>query len=248
MKRFIVRLMGVLVVVLLLATAGFVVWGSTPAGPLPQAEQALVSDSQVKVTQEQWLVFDPAAGQPDTGLIFYPGGRVEYHSYALQARAIAAQGYRVVIVPMPLSLAVFGIDRASDVMAAYPEIKHWAVGGHSLGGAMAAQFIAQNPSAVQGLVLWAAYPADSSSLAGADLKVVSIYGTEDGLATGGKISASKALLPAGTQYVAIEGGNHAQFGAYGLQSGDGQATISAQQQQDETVLATVELLKEIKGQ
>jgi hypothetical protein len=113
---------------------------------------------------------------------------------------------------------------------------------------MAAQFIAQNPSAVQGLVLWAAYPADSSSLAGADLKVVSIYGTEDGLATGGKISASKALLPAGTQYVAIEGGNHAQFGAYGLQSGDGQATISAQQQQDETVLATVELLKEIKGQ
>ena len=248
MKRFVIRLIGIVVAVLLLATTAFVAWGSTPLGPLPQAEQALVSDAMVRVTQEQWLVFDPAAGQPDTGLIFYPGGRVDYHSYAPQARAIAAQGYRVIIVPMPLSLAVFGADRASDVIAAYPEISHWAVGGHSLGGSMAALFAAQNPDITQGLVLWASYPAESSSLAESAIKVISIYGSEDGLATSAKISASKVLLPPGTRYVAIQGGNHAQFGAYGVQDGDGQAKISAQQQQDETVKATVELLKELKGQ
>ena len=248
MKRLFVRVLGLLAVVLLLATAGFVAWGSTPAGPLPQAEQALLNDDVVRVSQERWLVFDPASSQPDTALIFYPGGRVDYRAYAPQARAIAEQGFRVIIVPMPLSLAVFGTNSASEVMAAYPEIKHWAVGGHSLGGAMAALFAAQNPGLVQGLVLWASYPADNSSLAGTATKVVSIYGTQDGLATGGKIEASHTLLPDDTRYVAIQGGNHAQFGAYGVQSGDGQASISPEEQLQQIVEATTALLQDLRGQ
>ena len=73
-------------------------------------------------------------------MIFYPGGRVDPRSYAPAARAIAAQGYLAVITPMPLNLAVFTPGRAAQVIAAYPEIHTWAIGGHSLGGAMAANF------------------------------------------------------------------------------------------------------------
>jgi hypothetical protein len=248
MKRILIRLVITLSAVLLLAVFGFVTWGSTPLGPLPEAEQAMLSDGMVNVEQDPWLVFTPTSEQPDTGLVFYPGGRVDYRSYAPLARAIAAQGYQVVIVPMPLSLAVFGANRASEVISAYPQVQNWAIGGHSLGGAMAAMFAEQNPAAVQGLVLWAAYPAESSSLANADVQVVSIYATQDGLATGEKIDASRALLPSSTRYAAIQGGNHAQFGWYGKQDGDGQASIGPQEQQEQVVAATVELLQTLAGQ
>ena len=236
------RGLGWLFLLLLLALIGFVVWASTPARPMPEALAALQSDSQVQVETEGWLIFHPVGEDPAVGLILYPGGRVDPRAYAPPARAIAAEGYLVVIVPMPLNLAVFGPDRAAGVLAAFPEVERWAVGGHSLGGAMAARFAYRQPSAVQGLVLWASYPAASDDLSARELAVVSIYGTRDGLATGEKIAASRPLLPAGTRWVAIEGGNHAQFGWYGPQSGDPPATISREAQQQEVVAATLALL------
>ena len=156
---------------------------------------------------------------------------------------IAAQGYLVVIVPMPLNLAVLDAGRAAQVIAAFPGIRRWAVGGHSLGGSMAANFARRNPDKVQGLVLWASYPADSDRLADSRLAVVSISGTRDGLSTPAKIEASRRLLPASARLVAIEGGNHAQFGYHGAQAGDNDATISRAAQQAQVVAATVELLR-----
>jgi len=147
---------------------------------------------------------------------------------------------------MPLNLAVLNPGAAHDVIAAYPQIQRWAVGGHSLGGAMAANFAKNNPEAVQGLVLWAAYPASSDDLSASSLSVLSIYGTLDGLATGEKINASRALLPEDTTYVPIEGGNHAQFGWYGEQSGDNTAAITRQVQQDQIIQATVALLNSLR--
>jgi pimeloyl-ACP methyl ester carboxylesterase len=155
---------------------------------------------------------------------------------------LAQEGYLVVIAPMPLNLAILAPDRAADVMTAFPEIDRWAVGGHSLGGAMAARFAYQNPDTVQGLVLWAAYPASTDDLSGLPVAVTSIYGTRDGLTTGAKITASRALLPGDTRWVVIEGGNHAQFGWYGPQPGDGTATVSREEQQRQIVAATLELL------
>lgn len=236
----------VIIIVLLVAAAGFVVWGETPAGPMPEAILAMRSDPMMNVITGKWLIFTPLDQFPDTGFIFYPGGRVDYMSYAPQAREIAAQGYLVVIVRMPLSLAVFGSDRASDVIAAYPNIKHWVVGGHSLGGSMAAHFAALHPNLVQGLVLWASYPASSDNLSNSKLLVCSIYGSQDGLATPAKIDASKPLLPVNTKYIEINGGNHAQFGWYGDQGGDNPASINREAQQVETVNATVELLQEVQ--
>ncbi len=240
--RILKRVLVILLVALLVGGAGFAAWAYTPLGPLPEATTALRSDAAVQVTSAPWLTFVPAARQPTTGFIFYPGGRVDARSYAPAARAITAQGYLAVIVPVPFNLAVFRPAAAEAVIAAHPEVEQWAIGGHSLGGAMAANFAYTHPDAVQGLVLWAAYPAGNNSLAGRRLATVSIYGTQDGLATRAKIAASRPLLPADTQFVPIEGGNHAQMGWYGPQGGDGVASISREAQQAQVVDATVALL------
>jgi pimeloyl-ACP methyl ester carboxylesterase len=120
---------------------------------MPEALAALESDAGVLVETAPWLVFRPANQDPSIGLILYPGGRVDPRAYAPTARALAEEGYLVVIVPMPLNLAVLAPGRAAEVMAAFPGIKSWAIGGHSLGGAMAANFAHSNPGAVRGLGL-----------------------------------------------------------------------------------------------
>jgi hypothetical protein len=246
MRRWWVRGLAILVGLVVVVVVGFVVWASVIPAPMPDAVAALASDAAVQVTMDRWLVFEPARQVAEVGLILYPGGRVDPVAYAPAARAIAAEGYRVVIVPMPLNLAVLAPDRASEVMAAYPEVRAWAVGGHSLGGAMAARYADLNPERVAGLVLWAAYPAASNDLSGRELAVASIYGTRDGLATVEDIETSRALLPATTSWVEIEGGNHAQFGWYGPQARDLEPTISREAQQAEVVGGTVALLERLQ--
>jgi hypothetical protein len=225
---------------------GFVLWAQTGPTPMAEAIQALASGDRVTVEDEPWPTFRPLDGEPGAGLVFYPGGRVDPRAYAPQARAIAEAGYMVVIVPMPLNLAAFGSNRASQVMAYYPEVERWAVGGHSLGGAMAARYAHRHPDLVEGLVLWAAYPAAGDDLSGYDLAVVSIYGTRDGLATPERVRASTSLLPEDARLLAIEDGNHAGFGWYGPQAGDNEAAISRSEQMEQTVAATVALLQAIE--
>ena len=240
------RVLAVILGLLVILMGGFVIWGSTPAKPMPEALMALQPDTQVTITEGNWLTFSPTGQQPETGFIFYPGGRVDARAYAPSARQIAAQGYLVVIVPMPLNLAVLDPGAAADVITAYPEVQHWAVGGHSLGGAMAANFARHNPDKIQGLVLWAAYPASSDDLSVSSLRVISIYATLDGLSTGEKIDASRALLPQNTIWTPIEGGNHAQFGWYGEQAGDNAATISRPEQQAQVIQATTQFLSSLR--
>ncbi|MEO8611816.1 MAG: alpha/beta hydrolase [Chloroflexota bacterium] len=244
MRRFTwKRLLLVVVILLVLGMVGFVVWAETPPAPMDEAQTALQSDAQVEVSTTQWIVFKPTDKEPTTGLIFYPGGRVDDRSYAPQLHAIAEQGYLTVIVPMPLNLAIFGVNQANDVIKAFPQIKHWAIAGHSLGGSMAARFVQSNPTAVEGLVFWASYPdIDLSSL---PVAVTSISGTKDGLSTPDKITSTAHFLPADTTFVVIDGGDHAQFGWYGPQAGDNPADISRDDQQIKTVQATVDLLAKL---
>ncbi len=236
-RKIIYGIAGGLVVVVL----GFLFWATTPAKPMVEALTALESDMLVQVRQlPDWTVFTPQGMSASTGMIFYPGARVNWRAYAPEAHAIAAQGYRVVIVPMPLNLPFFGVDRASAVIAAFPDTRNWAVGGHSLGGAMAAQFAYNHPEVVKGVFFWGSYPPNNVNLAAKSFKVISIYGTQDGLSTPDKIDASRALLPQDTMWVPIDGGNHGQFGWYGSQAGDNPATITRSSQQDQvvTVMAT----------
>lgn len=244
MRDWLRRILIILLVAVVVAIAGFVGWALWVPAPMPEALAALESDTQVQVTTDGWLVFEPITQPVTSGLILYPGGRVDARAYAPAARAIAAAGHRVVITPMPLNLAVFAPGRAQEVIDAYANVTDWAIGGHSLGGAMAANFVHANPAAVDALVLWASYPAANNSLADrADLGVTSIYGTLDGLATVDKIEASLALLPPDARFVPIEGGNHAQFGWYGEQAGDNPATISRAEQQAQIVEATLVALQ-----
>ena len=227
--------------------AAFIIWSSTPLKPMLEALAALQSDADVQVTSDGLTVFTPLGKQPSAGLIFYPGGRVDYRAYSPYLHSLASQGYLVVLVPMPLNLAVFAPDKAGAVIREFPQVKTWAVGGHSLGGAMAAHYAAQHPDQVQGLVLLAAYPAESDSLAGLATKVISIHATQDGLATPAKIEASRLLLPENTRFVTIQGGNHAQFGWYGLQGGDGVATITREEQHSQLLQATIDFMQTLAG-
>ena len=230
--------------VLLLAVAGgFILWASNPAQPEALALAAIQTRDGIQFENvDGWLVFQPIDPEPTIGLIFYPGGRVDPRAYASHASDIAGQGFTVVIVPMPLNLAFFGLNRADQVITAFPDIETWTVGGHSLGGAMAAEYLRANPEQVSGLVLWAAYPGENNDLSAADLPVLSVFASLDGLATLEKIADSRARLPLNTTFVEISGGNHAGFGWYGPQNGDGQATLSKPEQQDLIVQATVTFL------
>jgi hypothetical protein len=209
---------------------------------MPEAYDALKSDSSVSVSNGSWLVFSPVSSNTSTGFIIYPGGRVDFRSYAPLAHAIAAEGFFVVIPQMPLNLAVFGANTANDVIKSYPQISSWAIGGHSLGGTMAAQFAYDNPSKIRGLVLWAAYPPSGVDLSKSNLSVTTIHGTNDGLVSNAQIDDSLKSLPPTTIRVDISGGNHAYFGWYGEQAGDKPATITRELQQNLTVTTTVQLL------
>lgn len=240
MRRISRRWLLLIPLILVLAMGGFVLWASATPEPMPEALAALQSDAEVRVETDPWLQFIPLASPAATGLIFYPGGRVDARAYAPLARALAEQGYLVVIPPMTLNLAVFSINAADAVIAAHPEITNWALGGHSLGGSMAARYAQANPDTVGGLALLASYPdIDLSSYA---LDVVVIYGTLDGLASVERVESTRNLLPASAQWVLIDGGNHAQFGWYGDQAGDNPAAVTRDAQQTETSAAIAAML------
>ena len=224
------------------AVLGFVVWANSALGPAPQALGALRSDPSVTVSSDQFILFQPTNKKPSTALVFYPGGRVDFRSYAAPLHKIAAQGYLVVLLPVRLNLAVLDINAADQAISAFPTIRHWAVGGHSLGGVVAAMYASKHDD-IDGLVLWASYPSNEA-LKNSKIKVISIYGTRD---MGGEsvFKESRALLPVDAQYVVIQGGNHAQFGNYGIQPGDPEATIPGTDQQKQVVDATVQFLKEL---
>jgi dienelactone hydrolase len=248
MKRKIILVSSIIVILLILAFGGFVVWASDVSGPMPEAQQALESTSTVQVETEPWLIFKPVGQEPTVGYIFYPGGKVDPRSYAPMAQAIAERGYLVVIPPMPLNLAVLSPGEAADVVAAFSGIETWVIGGHSLGGSMAANYAKKHPDQISGLALLASYPASSDDISQNDLNVLSMYGTHDQVADFAKIEASKALLPADSQFIPIEGGNHAGFGWYGPQTGDGEATTNRKEQQSQVVQATLDWLKDIAAQ
>lgn len=185
--------------------------------------------------------FIPSENKKDVGFVFYPGGKVESKSYVNLMVDIAKQGYTTVLVNMPYNLAVFGVDKASYAFTELEEIDRWYVGGHSLGGVAAAEFV-KDSDMVEGLILLASYP--SSDLSNTDLKVLSIYGSNDTVLDLESFVASKSLMPSDSQYVVIEGGNHSYFGNYGEQKGDGEASISFKNQQE---LTAVEIADFIDG-
>ncbi|AQG79336.1 alpha/beta fold hydrolase [Spirosoma montaniterrae] len=180
-----------------------------------------------------------------TGFIFYPGALVDPHAYVglMELLADAPPGYRVFIAKVPANLAVLQPEAARSIMDEHPEIRTWVIGGHSLGGAMACTWVRRNPESVRGLVLLAAYPAGADNLSGWSGGVLSVYGTNDEVLNAVALAEAKDRLPKQTITTTIAGGNHAYFGNYGEQKGDGTATVSRREQQLETARQFIGFMK-----
>ena len=230
--------------VIMAVVLAVLIWFLIPLGPLEGTHASLVSSEQVLVDDDPWLSFTPVEGST-TGFIWYPGARVNPQSYAPAARELAEAGYLTVIVPMPLNMAILSPNRATAVIEAHPEIETWAVGGHSLGGAMAAQYANTRRTTIQGVVLWGAYPGVNTSLRNGGQAVLTVYGTRDCVKTPEEVLAAATRLPEDAVFVPIEGGNHTQFGWYEGQPGSCQASISLEEQQRQAIDAVLEFLDDL---
>ena len=158
--------------------------------------------------------------------VLYPGGLVRPQAYEWLGRALASRGVHTVIPEFPLDLAVVDADRAGALVAHYAEARPVVLGGHSLGGAMAAVYAADHAGAVAGLVLLASYPPEGTSLAAAQLTAVSLLAERDGVADPDAVRGGLTRLPVGTRLVVVPGAVHSFFGRYGPQAGDGLPTVS----------------------
>lgn len=189
-------------------------------------EMAMAVMSGTAVRKEGNLTILSPAVPGDTGLIFYPGGKVEHTAYLPLLEQLRQNGITCVLVEMPYRLAVFNPNAAERVFEKLPDIQNWYMGGHSLGGAMAGSCASENLDRVKGLVLLGSYlygtfPPERSLI---------VYGSEDEVLDRSKITHHEYV-------VELAGGNHAQFGNYGVQKGDGTASITRKEQQRQTVEA-----------
>ena len=177
------------------------------------------------------IVFEPDGAT--TGLIFYPGGKVEHTAYIPLMQACAENGILCVIVEMPFNLAVFDVNAADGIQKEYPQIENWYIGGHSLGGSMAASYLEKHTDEYEGLILLGSY--STADLSDAELEVLSIYGSEDQVLNREKYNDNISNLPKDFKEIVIEGGCHAYFGMYGAQDGDGTPSITNEEQIQQTV-------------
>ena len=205
--------------VLLLLAGAF--WGYV-GDYYPADETALLALASDAVTVEKagygWFFDGPSE---ESALIFYPGAKVEETAYAPLLHRLAEDGMDVCLVKMPFHLAIFHPNAADRVMEQY-EYAHWYIGGHSLGGAMAANYAADH--SLDGVILLASYPTKA-----VDEPMLILYGANDGVLNQKRVEAADSF---GTvKEIVIEGGNHAYFGDYGPQRGDGAAAITPEEQQ-----------------
>lgn len=228
-------------IILAILLSGFVIWAKDSYNPTEEAQQVFKNIDVVDITEYEFITFSPKGNTPNKGFIFYPGGKVKPEAYSILAKGIAEEGYLVVIVPMPLNLAVLSPNKANEAIEKYSYIDTWAIGGHSLGGVMASKFASENDN-IKGLALYASYPS-GDELKSSNIEVISIYGSEDGVADLEKIKS--AQLSENSTFFEIKGGNHAQFGNYGPQNGDNNASISSSEQINEAIKYTVKMLEEI---
>ena len=180
--------------------------------------------------------------EPVAGMIFYPGGKVEYTSYIPLMKACASKGILSVVVKMPFNLAVLNVNAAEEIVEKYPEIERWYMAEHSLGGTMAAAYIEENIDKYEGLVLLGSYT--TKNIEDSKLKVLSIYGSEDLIMNRENYNENKKNLPEDMREEIIEGGNHSGFGMYGLQKGDGISSISNEEQIEKTADFISEFISE----
>ncbi len=236
MKR--VHVAGLSVALMLMGLAGaFVAWAQDAVPPEPQAYQAALADPSVVIgVQNGFITIRPTAGEPVAGILFYPGARVAPAAYVAKLAAVAGRTKVGVVVGRPrLNLAMFSINQADEMRAAFPAISRWYAGGHSLGGAVACLYANSHQKSLEGVVLMGTYCG--TDISASSLRVLAMTGDKDGLFPPAKIAAASAELPPGAHLVQVAGMNHAQFGNYGMQAGDNPPVINDAEARDAVVTA-----------
>lgn len=213
----------ILLILLAVLTGGFF-WYVSDYYRAEDVAVSVLAQADGIAVQDNLTILSPSV-PGNTAIIFYPGAKVEAVAYLPLLDQIRRTGVTCILVDMPFHMAIFDPNAAEDVIAEFPEISHWYIAGHSMGGAMASQFAAGHPDQVDGLILLGAY-------------IYGNYPPENTLTIYGSLNQSvEDKLDYTENVVEIEGGNHAQFGNYGPQKGDPPAAISAQEQQAQTVAA-----------
>ena len=231
MKKRYIKLIIILIIML-----GFGIYVSDYSHSDSTALSYINGSENVSVTHASNGLFIDGKGN-DTALIFYPGAKVEYSAYLPLMNQIAAQGVDVYLVQMPFNLAFFGQNSADDIIK-NSNYSHYIMSGHSLGGVAASGYASKHD--VDGLVLLAAYPSEEI-----DKPTLSIYGSEDKVLNLKSYNDAKPLIKANFTEHIINGGNHAQFGNYGLQKGDGNAGINSTLQQNETASEIINFINKL---
>lgn len=209
------------------------------------SKNALISDEDVNVIVDDVISFKPLKQEATQGLILFQGAKVDAKAYAPIAKEVCKKGYQVFIIDSPLDIPILASNKADKIINDNPNIKSWIVGGHSLGGVVASNVILKN-NQIKGLLLLASYPA-KSGLTNTDNKVLSVWGSKDGVMNFKNFTEAKEKLPADTKFVEIEGGNHSQFGDYGLQEKDNKPTIENEKVVQIVVDNVVKLFDDIKN-
>ena len=207
-----------------------------------QRIQTFLPETTVDIYQTDNGHFVLAPEDASAGLIFYPGGKVEHSAYLPLMKRLASEGILCVLVEMPFKLAVLDVDAAASIPAQYPQVENWYIGGHSLGGSMAASYLRKHAEEYNGLVLLGSY--STADLSQSELSVLSVYGSNDLVMNRDKYQEYRSNLPADFCEIVIDGGCHAYFGMYGPQDGDGIPTITNEEQIDLTTQAFISMVTE----
>ncbi|CAN5175739.1 alpha/beta hydrolase [soil metagenome] len=237
-----VQILLAILLVFVLAIVALVTWANIVMQGERGPALAAWRDPRISITStDHSVILTPKSGATGTGLVFIPGAKVDPYAYLYKLSGIVEQGVTVVITKPTLNLAFFDQRPLATFTADTSGVTRWFVGGHSLGGVRACMLADSSKApAVAGLVLFGSYCAND--LSRTDLTVLSIGGERDGLSTPAKIAAGKSLLPASAVFVEIPGSNHARFGDYGVQPGDGRATISSARARSEITAALAAVL------
>lgn len=201
----------------------------------------MTSNDSVNVTRTDYGYFFDGSGT-DNAIIFYPGAKVDEKAYAPVLSKLASEGIDCFLVSMPFHMAIFDVDKAQEIVFQY-DYNKWYIAGHSMGGAMAAQLVSQlkDIQNFAGLIFFAAYTA--KDISDTHIPVLSLYGDNDGVLNMDKVEKGRKLVDSDKySEVVIKGGNHAGFASYGRQKGDNEATITKEEQWNQTVSAVKEFI------
>ena len=235
------KIIGILLSFVIVCCFGFEIYVKDCYTALDESIQILTEekDGIEIIKNENHIAFVPE--NPIAGFIFYPGGKVEFEAYTMLMNELAKQDIMCILMEMPFNLAVFDINIADEVLLEY-QADNWYIGGHSLGGSMAASYISNHLTTFDGLVLLASY--STIDLSNTHLNILSIYGSEDTVLSKDKYIENLPFLQARFSEIIIDGGNHSGFGDYGHQNGDGNASITNEEQ---IQITSEEITKMIRG-